>query len=1310
MVARRLRLGSLAFVCVLAGVFAFVGVSAQALVVHKYLSPQITEVPASSGASVPGPLGNPSSMTVDSGHLWVAEQFNSATSNYRVDEFDAATGGFVSQLPQVPSLSFLSQGVAVAHGTGEVYVGGDAAGTYEGRVAVFSGAGGLLGVWTGVDTPGAAKAFGCFGCAGLTGGVAVDNSATSPASGDVYVIAPEQGLVDVFKKPEVGGKEPFEANVAQLTGTCPVEGTTCEPAEVIPFSGPTHVTVDQSTGDVLVVDRAGKVVDVFEPQLLGGYVFVRQLTGTPAGLFGGVSYVAVDGTNGEIYVADGSNVDQFSSTGVFLGRITGEDTPDGDLRSSASVAVDPESHHVFVGDYRATYISSQPSVIDVFAPDLVIPDVTTGLASNVTPRSATLTGTVALDKEGEATCRFVWGRSKEFGETAPCTAPVTEEKTSVQATLSQATGSELEPDTIYYYRLQATNKNGLNPGEPGQDQEFTTPGPGIHEEATSNVASTSATLDARIDPHNAPTTYYFQYGTSSAYGTNVPAAPGLLLGAGAGDLEVAQHLQGLLAGTIYHYRVVVVSEPEPGVFEAFDGPDRSFTTQTAGVFVLPDGRSWEMVSPPDKHGALIESISEYGVIQASVNGDAMTYITDAPTEAEPQGYTNRLQVLSTRGGDGWASRNIAIPHIVATGASVGLGFEYRFFSEDLSLSVVQPFGSFNPSLSDEASEQTAYLRTDYLHGNVNDPCVEKCYRPLVTGKPGFANVSPGTVFGEEGRCPPSIFCGPEFVGATPDLSHVVLESNALTASGGAQQEWFAGKLTPGVGMRFEGESPGARHGVSDDGTRIVSKGNGATGIVMRDVAKEETVRLDTVQGGTGSGEVKPVFQIASSDGSKVFFTDTQRLTENSGAQNGEPDLYECEMVEVAGKLTCSLSDLTPLSGRESANVLGVLGASRDGSYVYFVANSVLAPGAVPGTCIKAVSSAALACNLYVRHGGTTRLVAVLSGEDYPDWAQGFSNLEDLTARVSPNGQWLAFMSQQELTGYDNRDAVSGKPDEEVYLFDASSGRVVCASCNPTGARPVGVEYRNLNNKLVGGDRVWEPDTWIAANIPGWTPYYLGHALYQSRYLSDSGRLFFNSSDALVSQDVNGTEDVYQYEPPSVGGCTTSTVTFSDRSGGCVGLISSGSSAEESAFLDASGEGGDVFFLTQAKLAPQDFDSSIDVYDAHECSGAAPCFAAPSVHPPPCSTGDSCKPAPSPQPPVFGSPSSATFSGAGNVTQPVPGSAVKGKSLTRTQRLARALRACQRKKRGKRRVSCRRQARARNSVNRSSKATTKLGRG
>lgn len=318
------------------------------------------------------------------------------------------------------------------------------------------------------------------------------------------------------------------------------------------------------------------------------------------------------------------------------------------------------------------------------------------------------------------------------------------------------------------------------------------------------------------------------------------------------------------------------------------------------------------------------------------------------------------------------------------------------------------------------------------------------------------------------------------------------------------------------------------------------------------------------------------------------------------------------------------------------------------------------------------------------------------------------------------------MSRKSLTGYHNRDAVSGEPDEEVYLYDAGDGRLACASCDPTGARPTGRQYGEDgdyggNGILGGGDRVWPPTTWLAANIPAWTPYTGGSyvsgaiALYQSRYLSDSGRLFFDSGDALVPQDVNGTWDVYEYEPEGAGSCNPASVSGTvvyrperkTASGevepaGCVGLISSGHSAEQSAFMDASESGDDVFFLTSSQLVPQDVDTYPDVYDAHVCSTAVPCLSA-AVSPPPCDTADSCKAEPLQQPLVFGPPSSETFSGAGNIVSlvPAPTPEVTPKALTQAQERARALRACRERYKSRRRRgardACERAARKRYGV-------------
>jgi hypothetical protein len=707
----------------------------------------------------------------------------------------------------------------------------------------------------------------------------------------------------------------------------------------------------------------------------------------------------------------------------------------------------------------------------------------------------------------------------------------------------------------------------------------------------------------------------------------------------------------------------------------------------AGGFTLPDGRAWELVSPPNKDGAPLEVMTilgDGGLIQGAEDGSGIAYLAGGPTEASVAGNPARQysQVLSRRGPGGWSSQDIATPHesvinIVdsATGES-----EYKLFSSDLSVGLVEPLGGTPLPPLPAGAGGTTYLRDDASGG----------YIPL----------------------PPGL----SFEGASPDLSHVVLGAGSL-------YEWSGGQLqlvsllprnaegkeeTSTIARLGDDGRPGiVRHAISADGSRVVWK-TGISGdnnhLYMRDTVRGETVQLDAVQpGAEGSGrghqaggEYVPFFQSANTDGSKVFFTDGERLTVGSQAGLEDQDLYVFEVSAGGGPLSGTLRDLTP-EGRagESADVLGVLpGASEDGSYVYFVATGVLAAGATGG-----------APNMYVDHYGSAgweapRFVAVLSGADPPyggdgpDWKRGWS-----TSRVSPNGRFLAFMSSLGLTGYDNRDAVSGAPDEEVYLYDASTGRLVCASCNPSGARPDGIfdrsEFEPGGKLLIDHIRAWNypsragSELWLDGSIPTWTSVNSIEMLYQSRYLSDNGRLFFNSSSALVPGDVNGKEDVYEYEPVGIGGCEESMqesgVVFSQAAGGCVGLISSGTSGEESVFFDASVSGGDVFFLTAAQLSPLDVDGAFDVYDAHECTSASPCPATASAFSPACETAEACRGAGS-APAVFGAPVTAGVTGSGNAPAVAAAPVVVGRSLSRAQKLARALRACRKEPR-RRRVAC-----------------------
>jgi len=256
--------------------------------------------------------------------------------------------------------------------------------------------------------------------------------------------------------------------------------------------------------------------------------------------------------------------------------------------------------------------------------------------------------------------------------------------------------------------------------------------------------------------------------------------------------------------------------------------------------MLADGRHWEMVSPPNKEGALIypmgSGLFEALNVQASSNGNAIAFMTNAPTEADPQGDGQGVTVLGTRGPSEWSTQVITAPHVEGAGISIGNGDEYRFFSEDLSLGLNVVFGYFDPLLSSEATEDTPYLRTNYENGDVTAHCASSCYRPLVTA----ANVTPsGAKFGGEGpggSCRRE-HCGPEFEGATPDLHHVVLDvasSGSVTVPAAGLVEWGEGKLKP-VSLLPASEGGGAVNGllgrsgthnnweraISNDGSRVV---------------------------------------------------------------------------------------------------------------------------------------------------------------------------------------------------------------------------------------------------------------------------------------------------------------------------------------------------------------------------------------------------------------------------------------------------------------------------------------------------------
>jgi hypothetical protein len=1134
------------------------------------------------------------------------------------------------------------------------------------------------GNYTGVEIKGAQVPQGSLGVT-ASSGIAVDNS-SGLNKDDLYVAGTAH---DVVYKFDSAGKL-----LSELTGSETLAGS---------FQ-PRGVAVDDS-GDLYVADGANNVVDKFEatgkylsqiasPEIINpatiavdsaGNVYLTNMQASTVKLEPGggasvldsnpTSAVAVDPQDDHVYVAEPQpnlspgQIAEYDPSGNRLGAFGREQ-----LGEVFGIAVRSSTGEVYVANYGH-------NLLDVFGPAIVIPDTMTDAASNIQPTGATLNGAVDPDAIQVTGCQFEYATSTSYGQSVPCEQALRSIGSGTSAVAVGANLSGLSPDATYHFRLVATNTNGTNHGA---DTTFTTTGPPRLDGVwASNVTSTSATLDANINPlwpTNAQ--YHLEYGTTSSYGHTLAGNAGQ----GTTDVLVDYHLQELQPDTTYHYRFVTTN-----VYGTVEAVDHTFTTEavTGQELTLPDGRAWELVSPPSKSGALIEGFQQ-DPIQAAYDGRGITYgVLEPIGENIPAGKTVTSQALSMRSPGGWGTQDISLPRRLATEGEISSqGWDYRLFSSDLSIASIQQKGAAVPLSSDAAEDELEgrlYLRND----------VDGSFLALLTS----ADVPAGTKLnGESWEDGNARQIKVEFVDATPDVSHVIMSSGlALTPEATESEfieshfasenlyEWSAGRLQlvnilpDGHPILGENLLAGERNGNWGSAPRAVSSDGrwvawivgdpyrgGLSSLYVRDMVAGKTVQV---------GGSHPVFQTMSSDGGRIFFTEAG-------------DLYEFD------RDTGVQTDLTAEHGMGENNAgvqQAVAGVSEDGSYVYFVANGVLASGATRGDCTQGALAeqtlSVLDCNLYVEHYDSEpgregwekpSFIASLSGEDEQDWyspafGQGAVNLAGVRSRVSPDGRYLAFMSSRSLTGYDNIDVNSGHPDQEVYLYDASTGHLVCASCDPTGARPVGI-FDTGDDVLMDrniGSHAELTDHWVAGIIPGWGDSSGERSVYQPRYLSDSGRLFFDSPDALVAQDTNGLMDVYEYEPAGVGGsrgCSSSSFTFGVGSDGCVSLISSGTSSSESAFFDASENGDDVFFLTTARLTGADYDTSVDVYDAHVCSDAVPCVVVP-VSPPACTSGDSCKAAPSPQPAIFGAAPSATFSGVGNIVEGTKKS-VKGKAKTK----------------------------------------------
>ncbi len=325
--------------------------------------------------------------------------------------------------------------------------------------------------------------------------------------------------------------------------------------------------------------------------------------------------VAVDRSNGDVYVADRGNnggegkVVEFDSSGDPIATICNPCIP-------YSVAVDSATHDVFVsarekyegpvgitpynskgeqigpavfpavmeegqiavdektGNLYAVFSTGEELDVWKYVP-IPFPTATTGAASSITTTTANLAATVNPEGEVSTDCHFEYTtekafKEKGFKEASKATCSPDPGSASTDTAVS-ASVKGLSANTTYDFRVVQVTDGGEALGEAETFTTLHNP-PTVTTGAASAQTATTATIAGTVNPNGGPVSNCrFEYGTTTAYGTSVPCpAP-----AGSGTAPVAESvgLTALAPTTTYHYRLNATNDGGSA-----EGADQTFTT------------------------------------------------------------------------------------------------------------------------------------------------------------------------------------------------------------------------------------------------------------------------------------------------------------------------------------------------------------------------------------------------------------------------------------------------------------------------------------------------------------------------------------------------------------------------------------------------------------------------------------------------------------------------------------------------------------------------------------------------------------
>jgi hypothetical protein len=861
-------------------------------------------------------------------------------------------------------------------------------------------------------------------------------------------------------------------------------------------------------------------------------------------------------------------------------------------------------------------------------------------ASNVSTHAATFNA--SLDPDGkETTYYFQYGLTTDYGlETA------VEDAGSGSGTTSIATPvTSLPSGHTFHYRVVATNEDGTTIG-PDQTVRTASP-PDIASVRASDMTGNSAVLHASINPVGYDSEYFFEYGTSTGYGEVIPVEPEDL-GSGTNPVSITQTVTNLQPGSTYHFRVV--AKNEWGTTESADTTfdfspptcPNNHVRQETGASYLPDCRAYELVSMSSS-GSVILFPGQHIAEESSEFGGGGPY--HVGFEIPPnQGFATAPSRFAFFGG-------LSSP----PGLNSPVGLKDMYMSTRTNSGWV----SSVPGLQGEEAFQTGRKECAGTmdlcidHSETNEGNFHEEFAPYVF-----------TAGGEKkGRLPTNVGLIPEgkfFKGnqvMSRDFNHFVFSSNSFAGSfgGGATHPaivFAPGGQTDGIGSAYDNnirtrevnvisKLPGGEpiptqaartadekgidfRGVSTDGSHILMETPAEppqSELAYLFLRVNDAFTFDITEG-------HPAIPIGmTQSGNKVFFTTADALvpadTDSSvdlyqwrekgpeegeltvlSQGNGQGNSDECS--DGWGPSGCGVEFLRPeLPHPDQGKFVSARGMddlfAEDSGDIYFYSPENL-DGTHPGVRNER--------NLYVYRNGAVQLVATMD-----------RGTQVTRMQIAPNGSHAAIRTKSALTSYDT------KGFQEIYTYNADTGLIRCASCDPTGAAPTADAEASQNG----------------------------------RFMADDGRTFFASKDRLDPRDRDGSiTDIYEYVDGRPQLITTGQGN-QDFTGGSevFNLLSI------SAYIgleSVSHSGVDVYFSTFETLVKRDHNGEyVKFYDARTGGGFP---EEPELLP--CEAADECHGADSSPPPPPSINSAGALGGSGNI-QTAPQRKAKGRAHKKHRR-------------------------------------------